>query len=110
LANAASSLPTPGNSFQLLYNAGRPSSTNSFEKFANDAAKHGAISPSPAVPSAASTLRHHDNAGSPACKTFAGGIYRQWDQSGMSKMLQPISRRRSSATSKETMSSMPETA
>jgi hypothetical protein len=54
LANAASSLPTPGNSFQLLYNAGRPSSTNSFEKFVKDAAKHGTISPSPAVLSTAS--------------------------------------------------------
>ncbi len=41
---------------QLLYNAGRPSSTSSFEKFVNDAAKHDTISPSPAVPSAASTL------------------------------------------------------
>ena len=84
----------------LIYNARAHSratrpvdSSAGFEMFVESAEKERTLTaPSatpPNGPAGAPAQQHQEYAGSVACKDCHGGIYRQWEQTGMSKMLQP---------------------
>jgi predicted CXXCH cytochrome family protein len=83
---------------QLIYgaransSATRVDSSAGFEAFVESAARRrtlAAPSASSSVGAAVAPAQHREYAGSAACKDCHGGIYRQWEQTGMSHMLQP---------------------
>jgi predicted CXXCH cytochrome family protein len=96
--------PQAKEQLQLLYNASRTpktvrssqisepaKSSEDFDAFVESSLKQ-LNTPSPArtnTPSVALAQPHSDYAGSAACKSCHAGIYRQWEQTGMARMLQP---------------------
>ncbi len=75
---------------QAIYKTFDPKSSGDFESFVQHAAATKSqaskdVKPQPRVPAAELSAY----AGSESCRSCHGGIYRNWSQSGMSKMLRP---------------------
>lgn len=77
-----------GEDLQRIYDATHPK--KSFEDFARDAATvRSARVEEEALPPSAASVLSSEYAGSAACKECHGGVYRDWAESGMSKMFRP---------------------
>jgi predicted CXXCH cytochrome family protein len=78
---------------KAIYQKLQPAQPSRFEdflaKFENEAPADG---PSPAAPNSPLLRPLSEYAGSEACKSCHGGIYRAWSQSGMSRMFRPYAR------------------
>ena len=89
--------PKAGEQLRLIYNsrktAHRSDPPTSFEAFIENAEKQRNLLSPPSRqskgPLGGAPQQHRDYAGSAACKNCHGGIVRQWEQTGMARMLQP---------------------
>ncbi len=73
---------------QAIYKASTPGSTASFDEFVRKLAQEAQpVTPPPPTQSVAPASRLGGYAGSAACEHCHAAIYRQWKQSGMSRML-----------------------
>jgi tetratricopeptide (TPR) repeat protein len=75
---------------QMLYKMLPPDSGRTFERFVQQTEHHTTISSAPAKSAQQSSSRPlPDYAGSDSCRGCHSEIYRQWAETGMSKMLRP---------------------
>jgi predicted CXXCH cytochrome family protein len=89
-ANDALSSKAFGN-LQVLYKMLPPDSGRTFERFVQQAEHHTTISSAtpPNSGRESSSRPHSDYAGTNSCRGCHSEIYRQWSETGMSKMLRP---------------------
>jgi predicted CXXCH cytochrome family protein len=75
---------------QAIYDVAKPTPSTSLEDFVSDLERQASpIAKPPVVKAAASTIRPGAYAGSEKCARCHASIHRQWEQSGMAKMLRP---------------------
>jgi predicted CXXCH cytochrome family protein len=75
---------------QAIYDASKPAPGTSLEDFVRDLERQASpIAKPPVVKVAASTIKPGVYAGSEKCAHCHASIHRQWEQSGMAKMLRP---------------------
>jgi predicted CXXCH cytochrome family protein len=78
------------NQLQTIYATARPGSSVSFEEFVGKMQREASPTEKPAeVQSSASSTHRGEYAGSAACKQCHADVYRNWGESGMSRMLRP---------------------
>ena len=75
---------------QTIYHEAKPTPQIKFDDFVGDLKREATAAPKPrAAPAQTPSFKLSGYAGSETCGRCHTGIYRQWSQSGMSKMLRP---------------------
>ncbi len=75
---------------QAIYNAAKPTPSTSLDAFVSNLEHEASsVAKPPVIKAAASTIKPGAYAGSEKCASCHASIHRQWEQSGMAKMLRP---------------------